>query len=674
MVDTKQRECVGEIHLTSTASISSFLHPSTYLNKIIVGFTDGELELWNIKRKQIVYKFSSHIEYLKSVRQHGNDWTPPGITCMEQSPACDVVGLGFSNGDILLMQLKFDTVLFSFRQDSGTVTSLSFRTDVSADKFPFLASSSAAGIIYIWNLGTEASGDDTDDDDGDINGGGKRRLERKLERVIDDAHMASVSKLHFLHGEPVLISSSHDNSLKMWIFDAPDGSPRLLRSREGHGGHLLRIRYYGGVTNASLSDNAEATSCEIVSAGSDRTLRLFNTALEAQNREMSQKPVLKKLGLLRRNERLPVVTNFDFSETRERNWGNLVTIHRNHSDAYVWRFRHRVVTDVVLRQPRWPSNAMMHTLDHRNHASAVAVSPCGNFCAVGSKGGTIHLYNLQSGQPRGSFPPGMETTLLRADELAVAEMTPGNVFNMRKQLIDSGKGGQANSLKSLGPGRMSGAGVDGADAQTHDRDEGPALAGHAKEVTGIFVDMTRTILCSCGLDGNVLFWDFHTHNELARITRPTPLLRLQGFHDGGFVAVAGQDLSVTVYDVTARTLIRQFVGGHTRQVTDLAFTPDGRRLLSSSLDTCVRVWDLPTGRCISWLSFDAPVLTMAVSHSGEFLCVGQADKEGIYMYVDRSLYETVHFWTEPSKPTPVTDSMVQVESGPSSEGECFVGM
>jgi hypothetical protein len=40
--------------------------------------------------------------------------------------------------------------------------------------------------------------------------------------------------------------------------------------------------------------------------GSDKTLRLFNTALEAQNREMSQNVILKKLGLRRRNERLPV--------------------------------------------------------------------------------------------------------------------------------------------------------------------------------------------------------------------------------------------------------------------------------------------------------------------------------------------------------------------------------
>ena len=32
------------------------------------------------------------------------------------------------------------------------------------------------------------------------------------------------------------------------------------------------------------------------------------------------------------------------------------------------------------------------------------MSPCGNYCAVGTRGGVIYLYNVQSGLPRGAFP------------------------------------------------------------------------------------------------------------------------------------------------------------------------------------------------------------------------------------------------------------------------------
>jgi U3 small nucleolar RNA-associated protein 21 len=50
-----------------------------------------------------------------------------------------------------------------------------------------------------------------------------------------------------------------------------------------------------------------------------------------------------------------------------------------------------------------------------------------------------------------------------------------------------------------------------------------------------------------------------------------------------------------------------------------------------------------------------------MSLSGEYLCVAQLGKEGIFMYVDRSLFETVHFWKEPEQPSAVADSLVTVE-------------
>lgn len=128
----------------------------------------------------------------------------------------------------------------------------------------------------------------------------------------------------------------------------------------------------------------------------------------------------------------------------------------------------------------------------------------------------------------------------------------------------------------------------------------------------------------------------------------------------GFVAVASQDRIVRVYDILTYKLSRRF-SGHTREISDLAFSPDGRRLLSSSLDGTMRIWDMPTGRCLSWLTFDAPVLSMAMSHSGEYLSLTQAGKDGIYMYVDRSLYETVHFWKEPTAPTSVMDSVALID-------------
>lgn len=106
------------------------------------------------------------------------------------------------------------------------------------------------------------------------------------------------------------------------IFDQ-DGSGselpcRLLRSREGHCGHPIKIRFI----RAPSSSDADAQSFELVSAGSDASMRLFNTVTDAgSSREMSQKQVVQKMagahGLLgRNNQRLPECIGFDVAETR----------------------------------------------------------------------------------------------------------------------------------------------------------------------------------------------------------------------------------------------------------------------------------------------------------------------------------------------------------------------
>lgn len=60
------------------------------------------------------------------------------------------------------------------------------------DGQPLLASGGSSGVISIWNL-----------------------EKRRLQSVIRDAHDGSVLSLHFFANEPILMSSSSDNSVKV---------------------------------------------------------------------------------------------------------------------------------------------------------------------------------------------------------------------------------------------------------------------------------------------------------------------------------------------------------------------------------------------------------------------------------------------------------------------------
>jgi hypothetical protein len=69
-----------------------------------------------------------------------------------------------------------------------------------------------------------------------------------LQTVLRDAHDAPLTSLHFIAGEPRLMSAAADNSVKQWLFDNADGSGRLLRFRSGHAAPPSCLRYYGDGT------------------------------------------------------------------------------------------------------------------------------------------------------------------------------------------------------------------------------------------------------------------------------------------------------------------------------------------------------------------------------------------------------------------------------------------
>ena len=78
------------------------------------------------------------------------------------------------------------------------------------------------------------------------------------------------------------------------------------------------------------------------------------------------------------------------------------------------------------------------------------------------------------------------------------------------------------------------------------------------------------------------------------------------------------------YDIEAVRIVRQF-RGHTDRITDLQMSQDARWLLSSSLDGTMRVWDVPSARCLQ-VSSSGTQTSMKAALSGFSLC-GQMQQE-----------------------------------------------
>lgn len=69
--------------------------------------------------------------------------------------------------------------------------------------------------------------------------------ERRLIGQLPSAHHGSITALYFLAGEPLMVSSGADNTLKTWIFDMGDGMPRQLVILEGHSLPLTDVKFNG---------------------------------------------------------------------------------------------------------------------------------------------------------------------------------------------------------------------------------------------------------------------------------------------------------------------------------------------------------------------------------------------------------------------------------------------
>ncbi|KAI9217058.1 WD40-repeat-containing domain protein, partial [Blastocladiella britannica] len=110
--DAKSGEVTASLDFGPTFTASCFMHPHTYLNKVVIGSSQGSMQLWNVSSSKLIYEFAA---------------VGSPVCTLAQSPVVDVVAIGLVDGHIHLHNLRLDERIASFHQDSR-VTAISFRT------------------------------------------------------------------------------------------------------------------------------------------------------------------------------------------------------------------------------------------------------------------------------------------------------------------------------------------------------------------------------------------------------------------------------------------------------------------------------------------------------------------------------------------------------------------
>lgn len=255
----------------------------TFLNKILVGKEDGGVDIWNVSTGKLVYTMFP------------SDLDSGAVTALQPTPAFPMVAIARANGSITIQDIRTDKAVIKMnarRAHATQTSSISFRTDShgageDGQKPGIMATAGTeGGDVTFW----------------DLNKGGR------VVGVLHGAHdppssahsgiSGGISKVEFLPGQDVMITSGMDNALKSWIFDANSLSavPRILHSRSGHASPVTKLSFMP--TN---SEDADSSGKWILSAGRDQSLWGWSIRKDGQSTELSQGPVrkkAKKLGLL----------------------------------------------------------------------------------------------------------------------------------------------------------------------------------------------------------------------------------------------------------------------------------------------------------------------------------------------------------------------------------------
>ena len=250
----------------------------TFLNKVFIGRSDGSIDIWNLRTAVLLHTL------LPASSNAG------AVTALEPTPVLSLIAVAHRKGALYIRNVETGALWLNLRDSSpktSPVISIAFRSDdLGAGE-----GGREAGVLA---TACQGSGDVTF---WDLHDGAKVTgiLRGAHSTAADQASSGGVSRIEYLDGQPLLVSSGNDNSLETWIFDETSRStlPRRLHSRKGHSAAVTALAFL-----PAPSDGSESSGKWLLSASKDRSFWSFSLRKDSQNVELSQGGVEHKANKL----------------------------------------------------------------------------------------------------------------------------------------------------------------------------------------------------------------------------------------------------------------------------------------------------------------------------------------------------------------------------------------
>ncbi len=380
-----------------------------------------------------------------------------------------------------------------------------------------------------------------------------------------EGHIDSVRAVSFSPDGSLLLSTSQDNTVRVWDFAAA----QALKTFRGHGGRVQAAAF--------LADGRR-----ILSAAHDNTVREWSIAGYEEIRTL-QGRVLDGhsdavLAAAYSNDQRQVVTAS--RDRTARTWNAQtgeagLTLAEGHaylaSTATFFPDGRKLLTAAVDNTARiWDvgTGGQLLRLDRSGRSAAATLSHHAKWIATGSDDRAAQVWDASTGQR------------LKKLEAHTSEVT-AVAFSPDDKLLATGDAKGHVKLWNVEEGRVV-----------------QKLDGHSRRIASITFTADGSRVLTASGDNTVGQWDVASGQELSKLIfkHPDSILTMQAIPGGDAIVTSCADRKLRVWNTTDAT-VTQTLGPFDGDVFSLNVSTDGKRLIAAnSQEKTVRLWDLESGR------------------------------------------------------------------------------